>query len=193
MKTTLLAILLSIASAGALAQDMPVYRLSDMVNKIDMKNLLKIPVGCTLLDVDVEQAAWHGELSSVEVPREWSDGAKCAAIRVSNVIVDSKTLSIRGGLGSNVYPTIAEGAFAMTNEIVAAVSEISGGKAMVEPLRFHDGKYGEMKFWWKVAKDERELVVRCYVSPKKQMAVCTLLHTKGDGVRAEYLDPNAKR
>ena len=180
-------------SAATFAQDVPVRKLSEMVEKIDMKNLLKVPVGSALLDVDMGYAAWFGGLSSIDVPREWSDGAKCAAIRVSNLIVDSKTMSIRGGLGSNVYPTIAEGAFAMTNEIISAVSEISGGKATVVPLRFHGGKYGEMKFWWKAAKDERELVVRCYVSPKKQMAVCTLLHTKDDGIRAEYLDPNAKR
>ena len=36
-------------------------------------------------------------------------------------------------------------------------------------------------------KDERELVVRCYVNAKKQMAVCTLLHTKGDDIRADYI------
>ena len=44
--------------------------------------------------------------------------------------------AIRGGLGSNVYPTVAEGAFAMTNQIVSAVSEISSGKALVVSLRF---------------------------------------------------------
>ena len=46
------------------------------------------------------------------MPREWSDGAKCDALRVSDVIVDGKSNSIRGGLGSNVYPTVTEGAFA---------------------------------------------------------------------------------
>ena len=72
--------------------------------------------------------------------------------------------------------------------IVSAVRSVSGVVTMVS-----DGMYGKMKFWWKAAKDERGLVVRCFVSPKKQMAVCTLLHTKGDGVRAEYLNPNDKR
>ena len=36
----------------------------------------------------------------------------------------------------------------MTNEIVSAVLKVSDGKATFEPLRFHEGKYGEMKFWW---------------------------------------------
>ena len=46
----------------------------------------------------------------------------------------------------DVYPTVAEGAFAMTNEIVSAVLKVSDGKATFDPLRFHGGKYGEMKF-----------------------------------------------
>ena len=90
----------------------------------------------------------------------------------------------------DVYPTVAEGAFAMTNVIVSAVLKVSDGKATFDPLRFHGGKYGEMKFWWKPSKDakeERELVVRCYVNTKRQMAVCTLLHTKGDDIRADYI------
>ena len=120
------------------------------------------------------------------MPREWSDGAKCDALRVSDVLVDDKSNSIRGGLGSNVYPTVAEGAFAMTNQIVSAVSQISSGKALVVPLRFEEkNRYCEMVFTWKPSPDcaeDRELVVRGYVNGKRQMAVCCCLHTKGDGI-----------
>ena len=127
------------------------------------------------------------------MPREWSDGAKCDALRVSDVIVDGKSNSIRGGLGSNVYPTVAEGAFAMTNQIVSAVSEVSSGKALVVPLRFEErNRYCEMVFTWKPSPDcaeDRELVVRGYVNGKRQMAVCCCLHTKGDGIKAGFSMP----
>ena len=178
------------AFAAGAENVVPVRRLSDAVAKIDMRNLLKMPVGDTLIGVNQWYEAWYGGLSSVKVPREWSDGAECAALRVSDVIVDSKLNSIRGGLGSNVYPTVAEGAFAITNQIVSAVAEVSKGKAMVVPLRFEDKKrYCEMVFTWMPrpgAAEERELVVRGYVNANRQMAVCCCLHTKGDGIKAGF-------
>ena len=174
-------------TAGA-ENDAPVRRLSDATARIDMRNLLKMPVGGTLQGGEV--LPWNYGLSSVKVPREWSDGAKCDALRVSDVIVDGKSNSIRGGLGSNVYPTVAEGAFAMTNQIVAAVSEVSSGKALVVPLRFEErNRFCEMVFTWKPSPDcaeDRELVVRGYVNGKRQMAVCCCLHTKGDGIKAGF-------
>ena len=34
--------------------------------------------------------------------------------------------------------------------------------------------------------EERELIVRGYVSGKRQMAVCCCLHTKGDSIKAGF-------
>ena len=50
------------------------------------------------------------------------------------------------------------------------------------------GGYGEMKFWWKGedAAKETELIVRGYVNTRRQMAVCTFLHTKGDGIKVRF-------
>ena len=60
------------------------------------------------------------------------------------------------------------------------------------------GGYGEVKFWWKGedAAKEMELVVRGYVNAatggppvlpaRRQMAVCTFLHTKGDGIKVRF-------
>ena len=50
------------------------------------------------------------------------------------------------------------------------------------------GGYGEVKFWWKGedAAKETELVVRGCVNARRQMAVCTFLHTKGDGIKARF-------
>ena len=77
----------------------------------------------------------------------------------------------------------------MTNQIVAAVMKVSPGKATVTRLQMNrQGGYGEVKFWWKGedAAKELELVVRGYVNAQRQMAVCTFLHTKGDGITANF-------
>ena len=81
------------AECGATAQNGTLCRLSDMVVRIDMQNLLKMPVGGTLQGEELWP--WNYGLSSVKVPREWSDGAKCDALRVSDVLVDGETMLSR--------------------------------------------------------------------------------------------------
>ena len=49
--------------------------------KIDMKNILNVPVGGTALNLDLRYHSWYEGTTQVEVPREWSEGAKCAALR----------------------------------------------------------------------------------------------------------------
>ena len=163
------------------------------IQKIDMENLLDIPVGSTLLGTGIKRVTQEEDVLQIEVPLEWSEKAKCRALRVSHVLVDNRRLIILGGLGSNVYPTIAEGAFAMTNEVISAVRKVSDNKAMVVPLRFDKQKgYWEMIFTWKPDPKknvERELIVRSFVNAKRQMAVCTCLHTKGDTLRAGFATP----
>ena len=61
--------------------------------------------------------------------------AECAALCVSEIFVDNKTMEIKGGLGSNVYPSVDEGVFAMTNRIVASVMKVSDGTASVTRQR----------------------------------------------------------
>lgn len=163
------------------------------IQKIDMENLLDVPVGSTLLDTGIKRVTQEEDVLQIEVPLEWSEKAKCRALRVSHLLVDNRRLIILGGLGSNVYPTIAEGAFAMTNEVISAVWKVSDGKAMAVPLRFDKQKgYCEMIFTWKPDPKknvERELVVRGFATAKRQMAVCTCLHTKGDTLRADFGPP----
>ena len=163
------------------------------IQKIDMENLLDVPIGSTLLDTGIKRVTQEEDVLQIEVPLEWSEKAKCRALRVSHILVDNRRLIILGGLGSNVYPTIAEGAFAMTNEVISAVRKVSDGKAMVVPLQFYKQKgYCEMIFTWKPDPKknvERELVVRGVATAKRQMAVCTCLHTKGDTLRAGFATP----
>ena len=179
-------------AAVAFAQTEPVVKMSGL-QKIDMENLLDVPVGSTLLDTGIKRVTQEEDVMQIKVPLEWSERAKCRALRVPHLLVDNRRLIILGGLGSNVYPTIAEGAFAMTNEVISAVWKVSDGKAMAVPLRFDkQNGYCEMIFTWKPdpkKNGERELIVRGIVNTKRQMAVCTCLHTKGDTLRADFATP----
>ena len=182
----------AVLATVAFAQTETVVKMPS-IQKIDMENLLDVPVGSTLLDTGIKRVTQNEDVLQIEVPLEWSEKAKCRALRVSHILVDNRRLIILGGLGSNVYPTIAEGAFAMTNEVISAVRKVSDGKAMVVPLQFYKQKgYCEMIFTWKPDPKknvERELVVRGFATAKRQMAVCTCLHTKGDTLRAGFATP----
>lgn len=181
-----------VALSAVAAQTETVVKIPG-IQKIDMESLLDVPVGSTLLAPGFKRISQEEDIIQVGVPLEWSEGAKCRALRVSHLLVDNLRLVILGGLGSNVYPTIEEGAFAMTNEVISAVWKASGGKAMVFPLRFEKEKgYCEMIFTWRPDPKknvERELVVRGFVNAKRQMAVCTCFHTKGDTIKAELSPP----
>ena len=182
----------AVLATVAFAQTEAVVKMPG-IQKIDMENLLDVPVGSTLLDTGIKRVTQEEDVLQIEVPLEWSERAKCRALRVSHLLVDNRRLIVLGGLGSNVYPTIAEGAFAMTNEVISAVSKASDGKAMVVPLRFNKEEgYCEMIFTWRPDPKknvERELVVRGFVNASRQMAVCTCFHTKGDTIKAELSPP----
>ena len=50
-----------------------------------------------------------------------------------------------------------------------------------------------MIFMWKPDPKknvERELIVRGFFNVKRQMAVCTFLHTKGDTLKADFATPS---
>ena len=167
--------------------------------KIDLSNLAALPVGLELGRFDGYDIPGSGGMVTCKVPPELAKGGRCAALRVSDVFVECGSRRILGGMGSNVYPTVDAGIYAMTNQIVAAVMKVSSGKATVTRLQMNrQGGYGEVKFWWKGedAAKETELVVRGYVNAatggppvlpaRRQMAVCTFLHTKGDGINARF-------
>lgn len=192
-----------VAMTGAFAQEMPVIKLSELTEKTerknpwmtetDMKNLLTVPVGQALLTPYEMADAERGGLVHFVIPRECSEGAKCAALRVSHLLIDDDTKVIRGALGSNMYPTVAEGAYAITNEIISAVRELTDGKGMLIPLQL-DQKKGtcEMTLFWKPdpgKTEERELYVWGFITSKRQLGVGCLLHTRGDGLKAGLVMP----
>ena len=191
-RTILSAIIMSSLTLRLEADVVPILKMPNTIEKIDVKNILRVPIGDMLLDVNEECNSPSGGVLNVKVPFEWSKGATCNALRVSDILVDCETLDILGALSSYVYPTIAEGAFAITNQIIAAVNRISSGKATATPLRFETEKgYCDMIFYWRPdnAKKERELIVRGFVGASKKMGIGCCLHTKGDLIEARYAPP----
>lgn len=186
----------TVAFAGAMVMPREPIKMSSGKELLDMKNILKVPVWKEL-DIDLGTPSNATKITQIEIPREMSEGAKCAALRVSHLIIHTEGKLILGALGSNVYPTIEEGVFAVTNEIVSAVLEISGGKATCRPAKLHKDKgYAETLFMWNpdpASTRELELIVRQYVSPKKQMGIACCLHSKGDGIRGEMVVPTEKK
>lgn len=159
------------------------YRLE----KIDAKNLLSLPIGSMIdLPPGVRMpSAKKQRMTSFPVPEEWSKGAKCGALRITSVFIDCDTWLIRGGMSSFVYPTIQEGAFAITNQIYNAVLKIAGDDLREESWKIGNDGTRTSTLWWKsVSGKVFELVVQCVVNGQTgQMAVACCLHTKGDGLR----------
>ncbi len=77
-------------------------------------------------------------------------------------------------MGSCAYPTIAEGAFAMTNTILRTVGKKTGNKAMVVPPHMNEEEgCMEMVYRWKPdpkSAAEFELVVCAYSNNSRQLA-----------------------
>lgn len=193
-----LAVLAAAVVSGGVDGGFKVLKASDLAPvKIELSNIVKMPVGCVLAaegrEPDIPDIP-KGGIVEVAVPPEWSRGGTCGALRVSGLFVERGTRRILGGKGSCVYATVAEGAYAVTNGIVSAVSEMSGGKAKASPMRIETDGSGAMSFLWRegrFADGETELEVRLFRNAARQMAVCTCLHTKGDGIKCD-LRPSTK-
>ena len=91
------------ASVVAFGNDAKVISLSDFVKEIDGRNLVALPIGAVLA-VDGANAALPGKegVSKVAVPDNQSEraAADCAALCVSEIFVDNKTMEIQGTSGA---------------------------------------------------------------------------------------------
>ena len=155
------------------------------IRKIDLSDLTRTPIGDFYWERDEFDVPMEGsELVECQVPPEWTKGGECAALRTSGLLLERKTLKIVGALGSCAYPTIAEGAKAVTNEIRAAVMKTTGGRAKVVPLKLEKDGSGTVRHEWVANGATVELLVKCYANARRQMAVCCLLHVKGDSIAA---------
>ena len=157
--------------------------------KIDLSNIVTLPIGDLAVHADgrlkIPDSPADG-MVEIEVPPEWSRGGTCGALRVSGVFAERGTGKILGGKSSCVYATVAEGAYAITNGILSAVSRATGGQATVMPMRIETDGSGTMKVFWNAGREaETELLVRFLRNQARQMAVCCCLHTKGDDIRCE--------
>lgn len=170
----MMVVLAAVAALAAFGQGLQTVKLSAVTNIL---NLPVVPGKC-------------GSFMSVNPP---AAGLPAGPLSVSDILVEVDTGRIVGGMGSYVYPTIEEGAFAMTNTIVRALIDKHGAGAMCMPQHVvkNEGCM-EMTCRWKPdpkAKEELELVVRAYANKKRQLAICTCLHTKGDSIRCGLIAP----
>ena len=166
--------------------------------EIDLADITSVPIGMKLVETSGSSLPTNGgEMAQCNVPHEWSEGGSCGALRVSGVLVDCGSRQILGAIGSHIYPTVAEGAFAITNGLQKAVLSASHRIGMFYPLQMEKDGSGTIRYEWSANGKTLELFVKCYVNERRQMAVCTLLHVKGDGIHAGLADelqnqPNKK-
>ena len=153
--------------------------------EIDFADITSVPIGMTLVEAGgISLPTNENEAALCNVPHEWSEGGSCGALRVSGVLVHCGSRQILAAMGSHVYPTVAEGAFAITNGLQKAVLSVSHRIGLFYPLRMEKDGSGTIRYEWSANGKTLELFVKCYVNERRQMAVCTLLHVKGDGLRA---------
>ena len=151
--------------------------------EIDLADITSVPIGMKLMDDGGYAMPTNGNgIVVCDVPPEWSAGGKCGALRVSGVLVASGMRQIAGAMGSHVYATVAEGVLAVTNGIHAAVGAASKKTAMFTPPHKGDDGASTILYSWQRDGREVELVVKCYVNERRQMAVCSWLHVKGDSI-----------
>ena len=174
-------------------------RLSEVPpqNEIDAADITAVPIGMAVTNPDVRIPDGGGDVVQMNLPPDLSAGGKCGALRVSGLLLERRTKKILGAMGSCVYPSVQEGVAAITNGIQKAVLSASRNTALVVPLVMEKDRSGTVRYWWKRDGRELELLVKCYANERRQMAVCTLLHVKGDGIDGGLADglqdkPNKK-
>ncbi len=156
--------------------------------KIDMKNIFNVPVGGTLVALsDGFKAADTNAVSPLvqySIPPEWSKGAKCDLLRVGSIMVERDTRKIAAAMSSCVYPSVEAGAFVITNDLHEAVIAVANRNGMFYPLRKDKDGTGIISYTW--TSDGVPLVfdIRVAVNKRRQMAVSTMLHIKGDNLNA---------
>jgi len=178
----------SCAAHGVYLGETPSITLR-FTQKVDLYDVTRTPIGHVLQDGSGLETATNQSYVVCDVPREWSDGGSCGALRASGVFVNPRTREILGAMGSYVYPTIKEGAFAMTNDVHQAVIAASKGTATLVPLRIGKDGSGTITYNWRRGEREIEFVIRCFTNAARQMAVGYYIHTKGDDIHCELKKP----
>ena len=187
MKNVLMTAAVCVIAVGAFAVECSWQKT--WYEEIDLADITSVPIGMTLVEAGgISLPTNENEAALCNVPHEWSEGGDCGALRVSGVFVDCGSRQIAGAMGSHVYPTVQEGAFAITNGMHAAVVSASRGTARFFPLQKAKDGSGTIRYEWNVEDKELELTIRCFVNERRQMAVCTLLHVKGDGIGGGLAD-----
>lgn len=155
---------------------------------IDLDDITTVPIGATLQRTDGLMMPTNGADTVVYGVDRKGNCGDCGALCVSGMIVAVGSRRILGAMGSCVYPSVKDGAFAVTNQLQTAVASASAGKATVVPLRIGQDGAGTITYGWGMEGRQVELVVKCFVNERRQMAVCCYIHTKGDDVQCVFQD-----
>ena len=190
MKTMFLLIAAALAAPLAAMDFGPVLPVPPSALKIDLTNILNVPVGGILLGmppgfIPADTNAAASSAAQFFIPPEWSKGAKCDLLRVAGLIIERGTCKIAAAMSGCVYPTVQEGAFAITNHVHTAVFEASKQKGMLYPLRMEKDGTHIMGYEWTSGDVTYVLDIRIAVNKRRQMAVSAMFHIKGDGLHAK--------
>ena len=192
MKTMFLLIAAALAAPLAAMDFGPVVPVPVPLSslKIDMTNILKVPVGGMLLGIPPGFAsAYTNAAASTDVqfliPPEWSKGAKCDLLRVGSIMVERDTRKIAAAMSGCVDPSVEAGAFVITNDLHEAVITAANRTGMFYPLRKEKDGTGIIRYTWTSGGVPLVFDIRVAVNKRRQMAVSTMLHVKGDNLNAK--------
>ena len=168
-----------------------VLKASDFkeMEKIDLTDITKMPIGLNLEDMGrYKLSGATSETCELYVPAALSAGGK-QALRVTSLLVNSKTRVIEGAMSRCNFRNYEEGHFAITNDIFTVVC----GKKDARYLPLHvdtKRRTGRIVFFWPLA-DKRimELETQFIIIKGGVMMMNSLLHIQGDGLSVAPVKP----
>ena len=102
----------------------PVFKAGDFqtAEKMNLADITSVEIGNTFVDNgDFDLSKANPGMVALQIPWAWSAGGKSQALRVTSLMVDSRTKVILGAVSDSMYFSLPEGIHAITNDILKAV------------------------------------------------------------------------
>ena len=167
----------------------PVFKASDFkdLEKIDFTDITNIKLGTTLADMgEFDFSKADSDFCSLKIPREWSDGGKSEALRVTSLLVDRNTRVIKGAISDAYFVSANAGLYAVTNDIWKAVCKKRFSKFVKMPKDANTAKRQIINYW--PSDDGKKYIlleIQYIVTMYGEMSVNTLLHFDGDQINTK--------
>ena len=173
---------------------MPVVKASEFqeAEKIDLTDITKTPIGLILADTGhFDFSSAKSEIGELTVPGAWSMGGKSEALRVSTLMVNSKTRVIVGATATCHFRSMQEGLYAITNDIYKAVRAKKFAKYQKPQFNKQKGT-GHVEHFWPVNGGQQwiELTTQFVLTRQGTMSIHSLLHVMGDQLNAPTVSSN---